>query len=242
MKRSLDGSLFWGDFLHLKSCESTQDRIKATDNFWYLIQADRQTAGRGRKEHKWHSREGGLYYSLRFPAEQFNVPNSVLPMGAASIWLELLSSHYPQTSGQLSLKWPNDLLLDDRKLAGFLGEKSGDSLLLGVGLNVNNDFPEDDYKYPPISLSDYLKVSASTTSLLLEWYGLFQREVQNGKKSPHFQPEVIKTKMSTIGQDLKTEDGIGTAVDLCSDGSLRVKLNDEYRKFHTHDDFEVVKT
>jgi len=113
-----------------------------------VILADRQTDGRGRGENKWFSPAGtGLWFSV------------VLDLSLASDRLSLLT----QVAG-LSLcraleavpgvkprvKWPNDLHLEGRKVAGILTEArtrpdGGTTAVLGVGLNVNqrhNDFPE----------------------------------------------------------------------------------------------------
>ena len=112
-----------------------------------LFLADEQTAGRGRGGHEWHSSaDGGLYLSI-LPRPNLN-PTDVL-------WLSLitgLSAHYAIESvlgTPPDLRWPNDIMLGNRKLGGILTEMQADStqvrhVVIGVGINVNQpSFPED---------------------------------------------------------------------------------------------------
>lgn len=105
------------------------------------VAARRQTAGRGRRGHTWASPEGNLYLSvLLWPA----VPPSKLPGLAAACGLGVLDaldgcglSNAPQ------LKWPNDILARDRKLAGILveagrGEAGETFAVCGVGVNLES--------------------------------------------------------------------------------------------------------
>jgi BirA family biotin operon repressor/biotin-[acetyl-CoA-carboxylase] ligase len=112
-----------------------------------LFIADEQTAGRGRAGHGWHSSgEGGLYFSILLRPNMN--PTDVL-------WLSLitgLSAHYAIDSvlgAPPDLRWPNDIMLGNRKLGGILTEMSADSthvrhVVIGIGINVNQpSFPED---------------------------------------------------------------------------------------------------
>ncbi len=112
-----------------------------------LFIADEQTAGRGRGGHSWHSSgEGGLYLSVLLRPTMN--PTDVL-------WLSLitgLSAHYAIESvlgTPPDLRWPNDIMLGNRKLGGILTEMHADSthvrhVVVGIGLNVNQpSFPED---------------------------------------------------------------------------------------------------
>ena len=103
--------------------------------------AEFQSAGRGRLDHTWLSAKGeNLTFSVvlagagRPPAEIATLP---LVVGLAVV--KALASLAP-----LSLKWPNDVLCDGRKLAGILCERHGDNVIAGIGLNVNQtEFPPE---------------------------------------------------------------------------------------------------
>ena len=109
--------------------------------------AEEQTAGRGRSTHVWHSERGsGIYCSflLRPPMSP-----------AETLWLSLIAGVAVQdavreTTGLAAdIRWPNDLLINDRKFAGILTEMSSEAsrvhhAVVGVGVNVNQkSFPEE---------------------------------------------------------------------------------------------------
>ncbi len=109
--------------------------------------AEEQTAGRGRSTHTWHSERGtGIYCSFLLRP----------PMAPAeALWLSLIAGVAVQdavreTTGLAAdIRWPNDLLIADKKFAGILTEMSSESskvhhAVVGIGVNVNqHDFPAD---------------------------------------------------------------------------------------------------
>jgi BirA family biotin operon repressor/biotin-[acetyl-CoA-carboxylase] ligase len=106
--------------------------------------AEEQTAGRGRDGRTWHSPEGGVWLGMLL-----RPPLARVELGAVSIRAGLALAD--AVDGLLGapaarLKWPNDVLLDDRKLAGIVceGRWQGDRLqwlAVGVGVNVCNPAP-----------------------------------------------------------------------------------------------------
>ena len=101
-----------------------------------VFTADEQTAGRGRLDHTWLSQPGkNLMLSVVLdatgvsPAEVATLPLVVGLAAATATSLLLLR--------QTLIKWPNDVLIYNRKLAGILCERHGDSVIAGVGINVN---------------------------------------------------------------------------------------------------------
>ena len=110
-----------------------------------VFTADYQTAGRGRLDHKWLSPPGiNLMMSVVLSVEGLE-PECVvtLPLVAGLAVTKALSSLIPHPSSLL-LKWPNDVLVDGRKIAGILCERHGDSVIVGIGVNVGQvDFPPE---------------------------------------------------------------------------------------------------
>jgi len=100
-----------------------------------VLVAEEQTAGRGRMGRPWVSQPGA---SLTFSV--LLRPVSVPPPRRG--WLPLLAgiavaaAVRATSSAAATLKWPNDVLIGDRKLAGILAEQSGDAVVIGIGLNV----------------------------------------------------------------------------------------------------------
>jgi len=121
-----------------------------------LIWAKEQTAGKGRRGRSWTSPPGNLYTSivLRPDAPVADLP--AYSFIAALAVVEALKGFSP-TTHQVHCKWPNDVLVNGKKVAGILMETaSGDSnrakwLVIGMGLNVGTH-PEDT-AYPATSLS-----------------------------------------------------------------------------------------
>jgi BirA family biotin operon repressor/biotin-[acetyl-CoA-carboxylase] ligase len=120
--------------------------------------AEEQTAGRGRGGHSWHSEPGtGVYGS-------FLLRPAMSP--ADALWLSLITGIAVQdavreiTGLQPDLRWPNDLLLQERKFCGILTEMSSEltrvqHAVIGIGINVNQEH------FPP-------ELGSQVTSLRLE--------------------------------------------------------------------------
>ena len=103
------------------------------------VVADIQTAGIGRHGHTWHSEDsGGLYLSIVLRLEA-QLPILTMALGLA---VQRAVNDLAQVSADL--RWPNDVLLNDRKLAGILAQVAEGSVIAGIGLNVNqSEFPPD---------------------------------------------------------------------------------------------------
>jgi len=123
-----------------------------------VVLAERQTAGKGRLGRQWVSPGGvNLYLSvvLRPELAPYEAPQlTFLSAVAVARTIEELTALQP------AIKWPNDLLLDNRKVAGLLNEMSAETdrvafVILGIGVNLNmtaDQFP-DDLRTPATSLA-----------------------------------------------------------------------------------------
>ncbi len=130
----------------LRETDSTNQRALEWDGGPVIIVAERQTAGRGRLGRSWHGRPGeGLAFSCI-------VPHDLMPplpeLGRLSLVAGLAVAEAIDTVGgtRCAIKWPNDVLLHGRKVAGVLVEsvvRGGEvRVVIGVGINVaNRDFP-----------------------------------------------------------------------------------------------------
>lgn len=103
-----------------------------------IVIAERQKSGRGRDGRTWESPPGGLYMSavLRPPMPVVDVPPMTLAIGIG------LCDAVRTTGAPAVLKWPNDVLVADRKLAGVLVEAQSqggklESVIIGIGVNVD---------------------------------------------------------------------------------------------------------
>jgi BirA family biotin operon repressor/biotin-[acetyl-CoA-carboxylase] ligase len=107
-----------------------------------VVGADEQTAGQGRFGRHWHSQpETGLYFSviLRFPLAAADTPLVTLALGLA-----VREAILEATAIVCDLRWPNDLLIADRKCAGILTQMESGAVVAGIGINVNQpELPPD---------------------------------------------------------------------------------------------------
>jgi BirA family biotin operon repressor/biotin-[acetyl-CoA-carboxylase] ligase len=124
--------------------EESLRRIKRGERGGFLIASSAQSAGRGRRGRTWlSSANAGLYMSLALPFPAAITNLQALSLVTALSVHEALKSLY---SLELQLKWPNDLLAENKKLAGILLERQqveeGAIIVFGIGVNV--DIPDSD--------------------------------------------------------------------------------------------------
>lgn len=130
--------------VHLPRVDSTQIEAQRRwsaepgDPSPLVVRADVQTAGTGRRGRAWQSPDGGLWFSLAFAPQRPVGDYAGLPLVAGlsiARGLESLCTLTPR------IKWPNDVLVGDRKIAGVLcAHEPGDKpapILVGIGLNAN---------------------------------------------------------------------------------------------------------
>ena len=133
---------------YFDSIDSTQNQaLKMADelkNDGAIIIAEKQTGGRGRSGRKWVSPKGGIWLSIILHPK-FDISITTLFPIASSLALSYAIEKTCKISP--SLKWPNDLTINGKKLAGMLVDVSMqsnriESLVLGVGINFNVNVKE----------------------------------------------------------------------------------------------------
>ena len=147
-------------YVHLEQIDSTnaylQRKQSECDIRNWVVSADEQTAGKGMGSNGWESEVGkNLTFSLAvdmgfLPAERQFLLSEAVPLGI----IEVLDKMLP--AEKLSIKWPNDIYFENRKLSGILINstiKSNmmDISIIGIGLNVNQ-MQFQDWPTHPISL------------------------------------------------------------------------------------------
>lgn len=161
-----------------------QDKISST-NSWAkekkdkkrgdVFLANQQIQGRGRLNRSWESISGkDLIFSFldECPKNISDLSIMSLLVGI-SLWetLEQLYSHL-----EFSLKWPNDILLKEKKLGGILIELCDDFLVIGIGLNVNHSSEElsSDIQNLSISLFDIEKENQDREEILVRFFAHYE--------------------------------------------------------------------
>ena len=129
------------------------DRIKsgeALEEGTWLV-TDRQTAGRGRQGREWFDGHGNFMGSTLVRPGPNDPPAHTLSLMVGMALYDAVLPLVPDPSS-LQLKWPNDLLLGGAKLAGILLESEGDTVVIGIGVNLRQAPKLDDRE--TISLAD----------------------------------------------------------------------------------------
>ena len=145
--------------LHFNEIDSTNNYLKNSyrliSNFTF-VSTDYQSKGKGRNNRSWTSKPGeNLMFSFLIKDEALIIHAPIISLLTAIEVAKLLEAY---KIPNVSIKWPNDVLIDDEKVCGILAEGELPSyLIVGVGINVNQkEFPND-LRRPATSLSIKLK-------------------------------------------------------------------------------------
>ena len=201
-----------------------------------VVLAEQQLSGRGRGNRSWHSPAGvGVYCSIVLRPKMAPAKGQLITL-VASVSIVKAIAHMTGLSPQV--KWPNDILINDRKVAGILLESrvSGAQIgyaVIGFGINVNNDSADlpEDIGAKASSLLLELKKPVDRSTLVIEIFSELER-IYDIFQHHDFSLilEQWRHYSSTLGQrvriwqkDKATE---GIALDLTEDGGLLLKLEE----------------
>lgn len=136
----------------LRSTNDTAAELRRAGSLFApaIVLTPRQTAGRGRGANRWFSSEDCLTITYALPVEEPLAPHQ-LPLVAG---LAVRHAAAELTgNADICLKWPNDVLHANRKLAGLLCERLSGVDLIGIGMNVNDAPRPDNQRYASTSLT-----------------------------------------------------------------------------------------
>jgi len=187
--------------------------------------AETQTAGRGRFDRKWFSPEfENLYFSILLIEKPLR-PNFEILMAVSNSLLKTLKNYNIETF----IKWPNDIILNNKKLAGILIENKYKAEKLeftvaGIGLNVNTDFSKvEELKDFAISLSQYSGKEIERENILFDFLEKFEIEYKLDKKNLY---NFYKANLYKLNEfiKLKYKDEIynGIFLNVTEDGILQL--------------------
>jgi BirA family biotin operon repressor/biotin-[acetyl-CoA-carboxylase] ligase len=183
-----------------------------------------QIAGKGRQGRQWISAEGNFFGSSLVRLREGDPPAHTLSLVAALSLADAIDVAAPGRT--LMLKWPNDLLLDGKKVAGILLERSGDRVAVGFGVNLASAPALTDReaanlggKIVPQAFAPLL--AASFARLIEQWRSAeLSMLIRAWERRAH----LPGTKLNVhVGKD---ETINGRFAGLEADGALRLKLED----------------
>ncbi|MGN7386605.1 biotin--[acetyl-CoA-carboxylase] ligase [Sporosarcina sp. SAFN-015] len=225
---------------YYNSCESTQniahDAAQAGASDGTLVVSEEQTAGKGRLSRPWNSAaKKGIWMSLI-------VRPSLIPQQAPQMTLvaavAVVRAIETVTGVEAMIKWPNDILINGKKMTGILTELQSEpdrvkAIVLGIGMNVNHD--EEDFPMELKEIATSLKIESGMeidrSKLIAEILGFL--ELYTGMYEKHgFGPIKLlwESYSNTAGKRIRAvmlhETIEGTALGISEDGLLELQLDD----------------
>ncbi|MCV0411732.1 biotin--[acetyl-CoA-carboxylase] ligase [Nitrosarchaeum sp.] len=242
---------------YFDSVDSTQNhamKIASEAIHGTMIIAEKQTNGKGRIGRKWISPKGGIWLSIILHPKFDMSLITLFPIASA---LALSNAIEKTLNIKSELKWPNDITINGKKVAGMLVDASIESnkienMILGVGINYNVEVKQIEKIlkdtpnfYGVASLSEYnntIKPVLLVQSFLLELEEIFNQLNKGDVK------KIIRDwtkKSSTIGQNIEliTEDEKikGKALKIDNDGALVISSNKKNKRITSGDIIHIIK-
>lgn len=218
---------------YLRECSSTQDIVdtlaKEGAPEGTTVVCEKLTRGRGRLGRKWEAGEGGLWFTVLLR------PPSIKPLQLISLasGVAVAKSIKELFNIDARVKWPNDVLINERKVCGILIEARAEAdrihyIMLGIGINVNNTLPAE-LESSAISIKSIVGIDVPRAPLLKN----IIREIDSAyrKLIEGTSADIVREwslYSSTIGRRVKAvmfdEEIEGVAIGLDEDGALLIEV------------------
>jgi BirA family biotin operon repressor/biotin-[acetyl-CoA-carboxylase] ligase len=245
IKIDLNTKIIGQEIFYFKTIPSTNDYarilIKKDVKEGTIVLADEQTSGRGRKSRVWSSPKGGLWFSIiLYPS--FSPKDAMMLTMAASI--SVTQAIQEITDLKPVIKWPNDILIDEKKVCGVLTEleTKNDKIIysiIGIGINVNNQLNKDLSKNATTLLEKYGSMISKNGlfSCILEnfdnnYLKLMDNDFSSIREKWLFMSKIVGREV-IIREDDRTIQGVVSGVD--DNGQLILKNNKEIKHISSGD-------
>ena len=225
--------------LHLfENIDSTNEECKRINQKkdFHVVIAEKQTMGKGRLGKSWSSpSSGNVYMSIYSKELPKNIPLSLL---VGLICVETLNSMIK--NGSIGLKWPNDMLLDKKKIGGILVEKEimGKNInnIVGIGINLNHPEKED-WWGDLYKLGIHLRRDELINKILHGYIKFYDNGISDWQKlwhkhCVHLNHEIkIKQNHNIINE--------GIFLGINADGSLNLKMKNNEEMKYEHGEISI---
>ena len=243
----LDTEIIGRNFIYAEEVDSTNsvllNKTNGFDNDGSVILCEKQNKGRGRKDSTWYStKELNLTFSILlkdrdFSGSKINMINFATSLAAAMAIENLFQL-------KIELKWPNDVLINGKKVAGILIESSSSGkkielVVTGIGINVNQTSFQGNFKLPPTSIKTEISQNADREVLLAEFLNIFEEILQWIEDKPSEILKDWKARCRMLGEKISVTEGdkvrYGIFDDLDEDGFLILKSGRKLEKIYFGD-------
>jgi len=205
----------------------------------FIISAEEQTNGRGRRSKEWISEKGNLFFSqgLEFSLQRVNELVCLCTLSLYQTILSLISQEH-----KVEIKWPNDILIDGAKVSGILLEKgAGEYIVIGIGVNIRHFPTSQNLNYDTTSLCAK-GISVDRLTFLRSYINNFDNNYVH-LQSFGFS-DIRKLWLSSvkgIGEEISVvtdnDSVIGKFEGIGDNGELLLMVQNKLQKFYTGDVF-----
>ncbi|PIW70016.1 MAG: biotin--[acetyl-CoA-carboxylase] ligase [Ignavibacteriales bacterium CG12_big_fil_rev_8_21_14_0_65_30_8] len=243
----LETSLLGRNFIYLVEIASTNTFILDKKNKIIkdgsLVLAEKQTKGKGRRNRVWYSEKGlNLNFSILITDKKLLSKNlNILNLGVSLVIANSIENLY---SVQTNVKWPNDVLINNKKVAGILLETNSqgnsiEKLIIGIGVNVNQTSFMGEFNLEPTSIKLITKNNIEREKLLAEILNNLEYIFQKIRSNPNSVLTDWVNKCNSIGKRIDVnQDGkvlTGVFEGLEENGFLLLKVKDKLNKIYFGD-------
>ncbi|OGU27109.1 MAG: biotin--[acetyl-CoA-carboxylase] ligase [Ignavibacteria bacterium GWA2_35_9] len=243
----LDTEIIGRNIIYIDETPSTNSflldpAISGNTNGTILI-AEKQIKGRGRKDRQWYSTKGlNLTFSIlltnkKYFTKRFNLINFATALSTAIAIENLFQS-------RTELKWPNDVLINKKKVAGVLIESTSkgekiERVVIGIGINVNQTSFQGSFNVQPTSLKNETGGTVIRETLLAELLNVFEETLEQVISNYKWILKEWKQRCGMIGERISVSDGEktknGIFDDIDENGFMILKNKDKVEKIYFGD-------
>ena len=173
-----------------------------------------QERGKGTSNRTWLNADQSLACSFALFDEHINIPHTLIPLVAGITFTKVLKDI------DLTLKWPNDIIFNQKKVGGILVEKVENKICIGMGVNYF-------WENPPVPNAGSIFKTYQNQEMIKDDAKNWAEQIDATLKNNNFDLNEYKSRLQTIGKLVEYPEGRGWAEDVNTDGSLRIKTVDE---------------
>lgn len=242
--KNLDTKIVGKEIVHFNSIDSTNIKAKELarkgSDEGTIVVAEEQTSGRGRLGRVWISPKGkGIWMSIILRPDIDPIyASKVTQIGAAAVWKAINSIGI-----KAEIKWPNDIVLNGKKICGILTEMSGELnkinyIVIGIGINVNieeAEFPTEIAKTASslkAEVGKYICRQELLIEILRELDYYYDDLINKGSIKEAI--DICRRESVLLGKDIKIiskgQEVLAKAIDITDDGELIIEEGKERRK------------
>jgi len=197
------------------SIYNTQEfALKELSSETIFVTSFSQEKGKGTSNREWLNADQAIACSLALFEEQIKIAHTLIPLVAGFAFVKVFQDI------DLTLKWPNDIIFNEKKVGGILVQKVEDKICIGMGVNYF-------WETPSVPNAGSIFNTHQDDTKLKDDAENWAKQLEGMLKNNNFDLDEYKSRLQTIGKLVEYPEGRGWAEDINEDGSLQIKTVDE---------------